>query len=76
MGNRGGLEGEIAVSVGEGCSRWWKNVIAMVEDGENGWFRENLAQCLGDGREALFWEGVWAVEKLLKELFRNSFISL
>lgn len=49
-------------------------IVSMVEGEENGWFWEKMTQRLGDGRDALFWEGAWAGNSSLKALFPRLFL--
>lgn len=57
----------------ENKSKWWRDVLSLVE-GEGGrWLWEILENCLGDGGSTSFWHGLWVGPRTLKSVFPRLF---
>lgn len=41
-------------------------MLSVVEGMVGDWFRQNMVQKLGDGKESSFWKGAWAGEKTMQ----------
>lgn len=54
-------------------SSWWCDVVGLGMGVKGWWMRENLVKVIGDGKDTLFWEGVWPGESALCHKFPNFF---
>ena len=57
---------------GSHCYAWWRAMCGVREglgEGVGRWFEDNTHRIVGDGRDALFWHGIWVGEISMKIKF-------
>ncbi|MCH83293.1 ribonuclease H protein [Trifolium medium] len=54
-------------------SLWWRDLLSIGNDGNDGWFRSNVSNVLGDGFILSFWHDKWLGTVALKVAYPELF---
>ncbi|KAL8475213.1 hypothetical protein ACS0TY_031577 [Phlomoides rotata] len=69
----GGGFGKLPTGRSGKVSLWWVDILKILEEGNGGWFGENLEKVIGDGSRSFFWEENWTGEGVLREMYPRLF---